>query len=290
MGAWIDGLASRPEVRRVLEAVFRVATYANAPELMSAGAAISQVQMVLGTGVYYLDGGWQSLVRGLADAARAAGVNVVCDAHVVAVRHGADVEGVALANGEEIATSVVVLAGTPGMVRALTRSESLRGPLFPVRAACLDLALTELPFPKRRFALGIDEPLYYSLHSAAAKVAPSNGATIHVAKYIDPQLDADPKQDELELERLLDRVQPGWRDAVVYRRHLPAMTVANAVVLASAGGKRPGAAMADVRGLYAVGDWTGDGSMLADAALASARSASRTILAERSAGVMLKAS
>jgi phytoene dehydrogenase-like protein len=80
--AWIDGIAAHPEVRGVLEAVFRVSTYANAPELMSAGAAVAQAQMAVGTGVYYLDGGWQSLVLGLADSARAAGVNVVCDAHV----------------------------------------------------------------------------------------------------------------------------------------------------------------------------------------------------------------
>jgi phytoene dehydrogenase-like protein len=291
---WIDGFASRPEVRRVLEALFRVSTYANAPDLMSAGAAIPQVQMALGSGVYYLDGGWQSLVVGLADSARAAGVRIVCDAHVTAVTHGAEVEGVALANGEKIATRDVVLAGTPGMVRALTRSESLRGPLFAVRAACLDLALTALPFPKRRFALGIDQPLYYSLHSATAKVAPSGCATIHVAKYLDPQAEADPKGDELELEELLDRVQPGWRDAVAYRRYLPAMTASSAVVLASAGGKRPSPVVADVRGLYAVGDWVGDGPMLADAALASARTAAQAILApsdeRRGAGGMLKAS
>jgi phytoene dehydrogenase-like protein len=180
------------------------------------------------------------------------------------------------------------------MVRALTRSDSLCGPLFPVRAACLDVALGALPFPKRRFALGIDQPLYYSLHSATAKVAPSTGATIHVAKYLDPQADADPKADEVELERLLDRVQPGWRDGVVYRRYLPAMTVASAVVLASTRGERPGLAMGDVRGLYAVGDWVGSGSMLADAALSSARTCARAILDSNAsrpkASVMLRAS
>ncbi len=99
-----------------------------------------------------------------------------------------------------------------------------------------------------------------------------------MAKYLDPTVDADPKADEGELEQLLDRVQPGWRDAVVYRRYLPAMTVASATVLASAGGRRPPVAIADARGLYAVGDWTGDGSMLADAAMASARKAADAIL------------
>src|SRR5439155_9221482 len=90
-------------------------------------------------------------------------------------------------------------------------------------ATCLDVALSKLPNPHRLFALGIDRPLYYSVNSAYAQLTPSGGALIHVAKY-----GGDPAA-EPELERLLDDMQPGWRDVVVHRRFLPAMVVSNAI-------------------------------------------------------------
>ena len=46
------------------------------------------------------------------------------------------------------------------------------GSCSAVRAACLDLGLARLPVPKRPFALGIDRPLYFSVHSASASSRP----------------------------------------------------------------------------------------------------------------------
>ena len=54
----------------------------------------------------------------------------------------------------------------------------------PIRAACLDLALGRLPRPDNRFALGLDRPVYFSVHSAAAKVGPEGVAVVHVMKYL----------------------------------------------------------------------------------------------------------
>ena len=53
----------------------------------------------------------------------------------------------------------------------------------PVTAACLDVALRSLPNPKRTFALGIDVPIYFSVHSQWAQLAPKGGALIHTIKY-----------------------------------------------------------------------------------------------------------
>jgi hypothetical protein len=54
----------------------------------------------------------------------------------------------------------------------------------PVRLVCLDVALSSLPDKDALFALGVDRPLYFSVHSAYAKLAPKGGALIHIAKYL----------------------------------------------------------------------------------------------------------
>ena len=41
---------------------------------------------------------------------------------------------------------------------------------------CLDVALSSLPDKDALFALGVDRPLYFSVHSAYAKLAPNGGA------------------------------------------------------------------------------------------------------------------
>jgi len=152
---------------------------------------------------------------------------------------------------------------------------------IPIKAACLDLGLSRLPQPRARFALGIDEPLYLSVHSAVARLAPDGGATIHVAKYLDPDLPHAAKSDERQLEALLDLIQPGWRELVVERRFLPSMTVYHALVTAAQGGPagRPGPAVPNVANLYVVGDWVGPDGLLADTSLASAKRAAQMIAA-----------
>ena len=69
--------------------------------------------------------------------------------------------------------------------------ESSRSPLarwaassIPIKAACLDVALDRLVRPEHRFALGLDRPYYYSVHSAAAKLAPEGVAVVHLLKYL----------------------------------------------------------------------------------------------------------
>jgi phytoene dehydrogenase-like protein len=112
-----------------------------------------------------------------------------------------------------------------------------------------------------------------------AKLAPADGATIHVAKYLDPDAPSDAKSDERQLEGLLDLVQPGWRELVVERRFLPSMTVYHAMVTAAQGGTagRPGPAVPGIANLYVVGDWVGAEGLLADASLSSAKQAARLI-------------
>lgn len=288
---WLDRHITHREVQDFLIAAMRIATYTNATDLLSAGAAIRQLQLAFAKGVLYLDGGWQTIVDGLRDAALAEGVEIETGAKAERVERDADgaARGVRTADGRMIYASNVVIAASPQVAASLVeRSEQT--PLArwadssrAVRAACLDVALHGLPKPKALYAFGIDRPLYLSVHSASARLAPAGGALIHVAKYLAPDEDASATQVERELEDLLDLVQPGWREVVAHRRFLPEMTVMNAMALAAQGGTaaRPGPQVDEVPGLYVVGDWVGGEGMLVDASLASARRAAELIAAAR---------
>ena len=283
---WLTRSLRHDAVREVVEALCRLSTYVNAPAELSAGAALAQLKLAVAKNVTYLDGGWQTMVDQLRAAAQAAGVRIVAGARVAAVEHDDAVHAVRLADGTRHAADRVILTLTPGEASALVDGcaaaalERHADGATSVRAACLDVGLSSLPHPRSTFALGIDRPLYLSVHSAVARLAPADRATIHVAKYLPVDSDGDARVDERELEGLLDLIQPGWRDVVVVRRFLPRLVVMNAIPTASAGGTagRPDAAVSGVRGLYLAGDWVGPEGMLADASFASAERAASLAL------------
>jgi len=309
---WLDREVSNERLRQVFEALIRLATYSDHPEEQSAVAALEQLRSASRRGVIYVDEGWQKIVDSLHSSAVVAGVNFVTSAPIVGVDHDDAVRAIELGGledearmndtvsintplpmtgerGTKLKAESVVLAVDPGTARDL--APALAWPsMRPVTAACLDVALSRLPQPKPTFALGIDRPMYFSVHSRWAQLTPRGGALIHVAKYrkgrsgTEEELESTGDRrtptaaaDEQELQELLDDMQPGWRDVVSHRRFLPAMTVTNALVRPSQ--PRPSAAT-PVKGLYIAGDWVGDEGILSDAALASARAAARAILAE----------
>jgi hypothetical protein len=145
-----------------------------------------------------------------------------------------------------------------------------------VRANVLDLALSRLPDGAKPFALGIDQPFYFSVHSNDARLAPAGGAVVHVAKYL-PTDEAAGREAIAELEGVADLVMPGWRAFEVKRQELRGMTVAHAFPRWDR--PRPGVALPDAPGLFIAGDWVGDEGMIADAAAASAIEAARAVSA-----------
>ncbi len=286
---WLDAEISHADVKDFLLAVFRVSTYANAPELLSAGAGLEQLKLAFDKSVLYLDGGWQTIVDGLADGAKRAGVRIETGAKIESVERdltGA-VRGVRFVDGRALTASTVVIASSPAVAVNLverghqTQLARWADEAIPVKAATLDVALRYLPNPKATFALGVDRPLYLSVHSATARLAPEGGALIHVAKYLAPEGEDSNETIERELEGLLDLVQPGWRAALGYRRFLPDLIVANALPLAERSGARPGPQVPDVPGLFVVGDWVGKEGMLVDTSLASAKQAAELIAGTR---------
>jgi phytoene dehydrogenase-like protein len=121
--------------------------------------------------------------------------------------------------------------------------------------------------------------LYFSVHSAVARLAPEGGALVHTIHYLGNDGRA-PAAVESELEALVDRAQPGWRDEVVERRFVPDLVVSNALVLASENGLagRPGAAVPERPGFFVAGDWVGPQGQLSDASLGSARAAAAAVV------------
>ena len=283
LAAFLAREVRSPRIREVVEAVVRLTSYAHAPDRISAGAAIEQLVLGLDPGVRYLDGGWQTMVDAVAAAARAAGAEIRSGLRVDRVEHDGRVRGLALEGGESVAADAVILALGPDEASQLV--DGGRHAFFAraaascsaVRAACLDLGLARLPVPKRAFALGIDRPLYFSVHSASAALAPEGAALVQVARYLGP--DEQPGREELEteFERMLDVVQPGWREVVVTRKLLRDVVVTHDLPQAARGGLRGRTAgqVAGVANLWLAGDWIGPEGMLVDCAFASARLAAR---------------
>ena len=274
---WLDGQKLSPVMRASLEALGRLSGYANGPQFISAQAILDQIRMALG-GTLYLDGGWSTLVDGLATTAREAGAVLHAGARVEQVVVEGRRSRVMLADGSAHEADATILAMGPNEAAALApHVESLQVEVreaMPVKANALDLALKRLPDGAQEFALGIDGPFYFSLHSGSAKLAPEGGAVVHVAKYL-PTGTGSERDAIAELEGVADLVMPGWRALEVKRQELRGMVVSNG--LPRWDRARPAVTLADAPGLFIAGDWVGDEGMIADTAAASAMKAAEAV-------------
>jgi hypothetical protein len=244
MEEWILRHGRTEPVRQILQMLTRITTYAADHGRLHARAALRQLAMAYSTGVQYIDGGWQTLIDGLAVRARSLGVEI---------RTGVAVDRLPDGTG-------VVLAVSPS---AAERIAGRRMPvLHPARMATLELGLRGLPAGVATAAFGVDTPFYYSMHSAAARLAPEGAALVHVGKYLREGETAT--RDELET--FTEQVLPGWRAHVELARYLPNLVVTHAVPGAPG---RPDTEALGREGVVIAGDWVGADGMLSDAAVAS---------------------
>ena len=109
---WLASHVRQDGARRLIEALFRLSTYAHAPDTMSAGLAVGQLQLALAHNVRYLDGGWETLVDGLRSRVEEHGGRIRTAAAVVELVRGADgaLAGVRLRSGEVVPAAAVILA------------------------------------------------------------------------------------------------------------------------------------------------------------------------------------
>jgi len=281
--SWIAEHSSSPALSDMLGALLRLTTYCGELSALPAELGVGLLGQVLRKPVRYVDGGWRELVAGLAATARAAGAELQPQTRVEELLAEERVAGVRLSDGSEQRAGAIVLAGLPPARAARLLGEAGgRAPAAiaeprPVRAACLDVALSGLPRPECPFVLGLDEPIYMSVHSCWSRLAPAGGAVVQLLRYDDGTEPADGVLRE-RLEGVLDQAQPGWRERVVHQRFAPRMTVAHHLPSPAAGlASRPAVDDTAIDGVFLAGDWVGAEGWLASAPLFSGRAAAAAV-------------
>jgi phytoene dehydrogenase-like protein len=259
---WIRAAIDDPDARELAAALCRVATFVADHDALPADVAKEQIKRAAWPGVRYLEGGWQWMVDALAAQAERRGATLHKRAAVRSLVRRDESWIVGTDDGEHVADAVIVATGLPSDAAKLVEGIEPPGP--PAEISSLDLGLKRLP-KRRTFALGIDEPTYFSKHSPPKH---KDGVLMTAMSYARGPID--------DLERLADTVLGGWRDEVIVHRHLPKMTPIGAIASPTA---RPSVTHAD--GLFLAGDWVGDEGWLVDAALASGVAAAKAAIAAR---------
>nr|WP_255245418.1 FAD-dependent oxidoreductase [Evansella sp. LMS18] len=275
---WGEQTTDSFKVRSLLYVLGRLATYCHAPEKASAKVMVNHMKLAMG-GTIYLDGGWQTIIDQLHNRAVVSRVQVRTR-NVVRKINANAVNGcfqVVLADGSEIIGKQVLYTGSPNeLVSILDHTDANSALSFfremkPVRAATLDIALKRLPQPARLFAMGIDEPFYYSVHSAYAKLSESGQNTVlHVLKYLREEESGPGEGIQDELHKFLERIQPEWEHQLIEKRCLPRIIVNQRLPMAE-DEKRLELAEKIIPGLFIAGDWASPDLILSEAAVSSAK-------------------
>lgn len=286
--AWLDGLTTNPRVKALWLTLSRTFTYTNAPESVSAALVLYMIQLALRDNVEYLDGGWQTIVDKLREKAAGYGVEILSGKRVIEINP--DLKEIVTSDGETISSDAILLAvGPKAAAKLLPTSTTISQVVeqsIPVRAGAMNIALSHLPNPKQTLALGIDQPIYMSVHSVAAKLAPEGISVIHLLHYSGDQK-VEPAETREMFYNLMDTVQPGWRQYLVHSTFLPDMIVNHRLPTAVDHGfdGRPSVKLPEFDCIFVAGDWVGDSGWLADASFASGKAA-----AEGIAGIIESAS
>jgi phytoene dehydrogenase-like protein len=274
MEAWIERQVRHDDARSFLAMFARVATYCGDLQNLDATAGVAQLLSALRHGVLYLDGGWQQLVDALRGVVVEHGATIRAKTKAHAVEAGSAGIVVRTADGDIRSDTVVFANGGPDDVASLLQGAShdvtrWAAQARPVVVSALDVALHSLPDPSHRLAFGFEEPMYLSVHTPFANLAPNGGEVVHLLWYGESKIDPRPR-----LEALFDRVQPGWRERLVAERYARRLVVTHARPEPGRGtAARPACVVADLPGVLVAGDWVGPDGMLADASFASGRGA-----------------
>ncbi|WP_449538691.1 phytoene desaturase family protein [Ferdinandcohnia sp. Marseille-Q9671] len=279
---WVEHKFKDKVAQHLILMLTRLSSYSNDPNRLSAGAALKQLQ--LGNAMY-LHYGWQSMIRQLEEKAESFGVYFYREANVKMIS-GFSPQLKVYTNNEAVLAKNVLSTASPDETYAMLEGHESFSILRklkernPVRVACMDLVLSELPNPKINFAMDLENPFYFSNHSKIAKLSLQDYQIVHVMKYRNPSDTDDAKEIQNQLISFLGGIQPGWEEFVLYKRYLPTMIVSHNTVLAETNGfhGRPKPQVDQIPGLYVAGDWVGHEGMLVDAAFSSGRQAAEYII------------
>src|SRR5690606_35917225 len=115
-----------------------------------------------------------------------AGVELRCNARVAAVGRADTARWAVEVDGATLTCDQLIVAGSPKLADTLL-GPVLGGPRFasgarPLAVACLDLGLRGA-WPGPGLIFDLDEPIYLSVHSAFAAVAPREHSLVSLAWY-----------------------------------------------------------------------------------------------------------
>lgn len=275
---WVKQTAHSKNVQSLLYILGRLATYCHAPEKVSAKIIVSHMKAVLG-GVLYLDGGWQMIIDQLHNKAVIEGVQIQTRKAVKHIARNEDEHlKLILSSGEEIIGRYVISTCGPNELNKMLGKKVTLTQTTAVKGAALDVALSRLPNPKRLFAMGIANPLYFSVHSNYARLSEDGkSAVLHVFKYHHPDVHINHAEVKNELEHFLEKMQPGWRKYLITSRYIPQIVVNQR--LPQIGDEeellRPNK---EIPRLYIAGDWASPHSILAEGAIRSGLQAANEII------------
>ena len=96
----------------------------------------------------------------------------------------------------------------------------------PVTVAALDIGLRQLPNPTHQFVLGLDQPIFFTNQSRAAKLSEDGSIAVSLIKYHNPMLEMNHiHEDKEQLESTMELLHPNWKREVVAQQYLPKITV-----------------------------------------------------------------
>ena len=166
-----------------------------------------------------------------------------------------------------------IIKGTEGTSLQKWSEQSIQ-----VTVAALDIGLKRLPNPLHHFALGLDQPIFFTNQSRAAKLSEDGSIVVSLIKYDNPILELNHIQEEKEqLENMMELLHPNWKREAVAQQYLPKITVVHDFPHIDRV-EKPGPNIPEMPGVYVAGDWAGHDEILADAAVASGKRAALHIL------------
>lgn len=215
---WAENEIKDPMVRNIFYALCRTTTYTFAPTIQLASSVLKQIQLSIKEGVLYVDGGWETIITKLRDIANNVGVQFLAKKHVLEIEHDEDKQRIHCFDDDvfEVGTVIVtsppkeackIIKGTEGTSLHRWSEQSV-----PVTVAALDIGLRRLPNPTHQFALGLDQPIFFTNQSRAARLSEDGSIAVSLIKYHNPALEMNHiHEDKEQLESAMELLHPNWK-------------------------------------------------------------------------------
>ncbi|SCM94835.1 Uncharacterized protein BWINRASL_02363 [Bacillus mycoides] len=284
LSVWAEKEIQDPMVRNMFYALCRTTTYTYAPTIQLASSVLKQIQRSMKEGVFYVDGGWETIITKLREIAINAGIQFLANKHVFEVEHCEDIQKIRCLDDDIFETDTVIVTIPPKEACKIIKGAEKTSlhiwseQSLQVTAAALDIGLKRLPNPVHQFALGLDQPVFFTNQSRSATLSEDGSIVVSLIKYHNPMEEMNRSNyDKEQLEKTMELLHPNWEREVVVKQYFPKITVVHDFPHIGRGEIR-GPAISEMPGLYVAGDWAGHDELLADAAVASGKRAALHIL------------